>query len=467
MGISWMNNCSWIAAGIILLATSAPAQGRSVGAMPRGERHSSADLSTRAAEAVHDAAQDAQDRKPEAQDRAQEARDREQEARDREQEKRERAQEQAERVEEAYDNGREALDEDQFDRAEQKFDEVAKMNAAQADAALYWKAYAQNKLGQRAAALATLRDLKQRFPQSRWQKDGGALEIEVQQSSGQPAKPEAQSDEELKMLAIQGLMNSDPERAMPFLEKVLNGTGTPKEKSRAMFVMAQNGSPQSREILGRIARGQSNPDLQRKAVEYLGLFGGAESRKTLADVYGATSDNAVKRAVLKSFMLAGDKEHLFAAAKGEKDPDLRREAIRQLGLVHGVSELEQLYRSENSPELRRDILQAFFLAGDTTKLVDAAQNEKDPEVRRAAVRNLGLIGGDAAAGALQSIYARDTDRATREEVLNALFIQGNAKTLVVIARAEKDPELRKRAVEKLALMNSKDASDYMMELLQK
>jgi HEAT repeat protein len=467
MGISWMKNSSWMAAGIILLATSVPARGRSVAAMPRDERHSSADVSTRAAEAVNDAAQDAQDRKQEAQDHAQEAREREQEARDREQEKRDRAQEQAERVEEAYDNGREALDEDKFDRAEQKFDEVAKMNAAQADAALYWKAYAQNKLGKRAAALATLRDLKQRFPQSRWQKDGGALEIEVQQSSGQPAKPEAQSDEELKMLAIQGLMNSDPDRAMPFLEKVLNGTGTPKEKSRAMFVMAQNGSPQSREILGRIARGQSNPDLQRKAVEYLGLFGGVESRKTLADVYGATSDNAVKRAVLKSFMLAGDKEHLFAAAKGEKDPDLRREAIRQLGLVHGVSELEQLYRSENSPELRRDILQAFFLAGDTTKLVDAAQNEKDPEVRRAAVRNLGLIGGDAAAGALQSIYARDTDRSTREEVLNALFIQGNAKTLVVIARAEKDPELRKRAVEKLALMNSKDASEYMMELLQK
>jgi tetratricopeptide (TPR) repeat protein len=178
MGISWMRNSSWIAAGIILLATSAPAQGRSVAAMPRDERHSSADMSTRAAEAVHDAAQDAQDRKPEAQDRAQEARDREQEARDREQEKRERVQEQAERVEEAYDNGREALDEDQFDRAEQKFDEVAKMNLAQADAALYWKAYAQNKLGKRAAALATLQDLKQRFPQrtvERWKLRSSSL----------------------------------------------------------------------------------------------------------------------------------------------------------------------------------------------------------------------------------------------------------------------------------------------------
>jgi HEAT repeat protein len=407
------------------------------------------------------------DREQDAQDRDEERRDREQEAREREQEKRDRAQERAERVQEVYDSGRDALDEDRFDRAEAKFDEVAKMNAAQTDAALYWKAYAQNKLGKRDAALATIADLKQRFPQSRWQKDAGALEIEVRQSSGQPTKPESQNDDELKMLAIQGLMNSDPERAMPLLEKVLNGTGTPKEKSRAMFVMAQSGSAQSREILGRIARGQSNPDLQRKAVEYLGIFGGAEARKTLAEVYAASSDSAVKRAVLKGFMIAGDKEHLFAAAKIEKDPDLRREAIRQLGLVKGDSELEQLYQTEPSTDVRREILQAFFLAGDSGRLLEAAQNEKDMELRRAAVRNLGLVGGENASSALQSIYSKESNRAVREEVLQALFIEGNAKALVAIARNEKDPELKKMAVQKLSLMNSKDAAEYMMELLQK
>src|SRR5271170_3759582 len=400
-------------------------------------------------------------------DRAQETRDRKREARDRDQEKRDRAQERVEHLQEIYDSGRDALDEDRFERAEEKFGEVAKMNGAQADAALYWKAYAENKLGKRDAALATIADLKQRFPQSRWQKDAGALEIEVRQSSGQPTKPESQNDDELKMLAIQGLMNSDPERAMPLLEKVLNGAGTPKEKSRAMFVMAQSGSPQAREILGRIARGQDNPDLQRKAVEYVGLFGGAEARKTLTEVYAGSSDKAVKRAVLKSFMISGDKEQLFAAAKNEKDPDLRREAIRQLGLVKGDSELEQLYLAETSVDIRRDILQAFFLSGDTTRLLQAAQNEKDVELRRAAIRNLGLVGGENASSALQAIYNKEADRGVREEVLNALFIGGDAKTLVAIARNEKDPELKKMAVQKLSLMNSKESTDYMMELLQK
>ncbi len=175
----------------------------------------------------------------------------------------------------------------------------------------------------------------------------------------------------------------------------------------------------------------------------------------------------MKHAILRSYMIGGDHERLFTAAKSEKDESLRREAIRQLGLVHGTSELEQLYQAENSTDLRREILQAFFLAGDSGRLVKAAQGEKDAELRRAAIRNLGLIHSDDSGKALQEIYSRDADRSVKEEVLNAYFLQGNAKALVAIARSEKDPELKKTAVSKLSLMNSKEGTDYLMELLQK
>ena len=411
--------------------------------------------------------QEARDKEQEKREREQEAREREEEKREREQEARERVQEKIERLQELYDDGREDLDEDRYDRAADKFRQLADLNGPQTDAALYWKAYAENRMGKRDTALATIADMKRRFPQSRWQKDATALEIEVKQSTGQPVKPADQSDEELKMLAIQGLMSSDPERTLPLLEKVINGSGTPKEKSKALFVLAQSRSAQAREILGRIARGQTNPDLQRKAVEYLGLFGGSEARKTLAEVYASSSDASVKHAILRSYMIGGDHEHLFAAAKSEKDESLRREAIRQLGLVHGTSELEQLYQAETSTDLRRDILQAFFLAGDSGRLVKAAQGEKDADLRRAAIRNLGLIHSEDSGKALQDIYAKEADRAVKAEVLNAYFLQGNAKALVAIARSEKDPELKKTAVSKLSLMHSKEGTDYLMELLQK
>jgi hypothetical protein len=420
------------------------------------------------AQQARDQEQEKRDREQAARDREQEKRDREQEVRDREQEKRDREQEHMERLSELYDEGREALDEDRYDRAAEKFDELARTTGSQADAALYWKAYAQNRMGKRDTALATIADLKRRFPQSRWLKDASALEIDVRQRSGQPPRPEAESDEELKMLAIQGLMNNNPEKALPMLEKELNGTDTPRLKEKALFVIAQSGSPEARQILGRIAAGKSNPELQRKAVEYLGIFGGKESRKTLADVYAQDTDESVKRAILRSYMISGDKEDLFAAAKSEKNENLRREAIRQLGIVHGIDELQQLYQKETSTDIKREILQAFFLAGDSKRLVEAATGEKDPELRRTAVRNLGLINSPDSASALKTIYGKETDRDVRAEVLNGYFLQGNASALVAIARSEKDSQLKKEAVSKLSLMgNNKDATDYLMEILQK
>ena len=411
--------------------------------------------------------EDLQSAAEEEQDSSAEKREREQEKRDREQEARDREQEHQERLQEMYERGREALDEDRYEQARNEFVQLAKEKGAQVDAALYWQAYADQRLGRKQEALAAIADLKQRFPKSRWQKDASALEIEVRQGSGQPAHPEAQGDEELRMLAIQSLMNSNPERAMPLLEKVLNGSATPKEKSKALFVLAQSGSAQGREVIGRIARGDSNPELQRKAVEYLGIFGGSEARKIMADIYASSGDESVKRQILRSYMIAGDKEHLFTAAKSEKSEALRAEAIRQLGLVHGEAELEQLYKTETSPQIRRELMQAFFLAGDSNRLLTAAREEKDPEVRRIAVRNMGLIGSKEAGQALQELYAKETDRGIREEVLNAFFLQGNATALVAVARTEKDQGLRKVAVQKLALMQSKEATDYMMELLQK
>ena len=394
----------------------------------------------------------------------QDAREREQEKREREQEKKEQEQEKIERMQELYDDGREALDDDKYQQAEQKFGALAHLNGPQTDAALYGKAYAETRQGKRDAARATIAELKRRYPQSRWKRDGEALEIEVRQSTGHPVNPESQSDEELKTLALQGVMNSDPERGIQLIEKRLAGSASPKDKSKMLFVLAQNGSGKAQELLGKIAQGQSNPELQRKAVEYLGIFGGSGAANTLAAVYTSSSDAGVKRAVIRSYMISGNREQLFKLAKGERDESLKREAIRQLGLVGGQNELQQLYQSEASTDVRREILQGFFLAGESEKLVQVAQTDKDPELRRAAIRNIGLMGKS---DVLQSIYTKETDRSLKEEVLNSYFLSGNAKGLVAIAKSEKDAGLKKRAVEKLSLMNSKEGNEYLMELLNK
>jgi len=455
--------------GALLLATPALVQRTAAAPLPASIQTQEQEQEKRDHEQeARDREQEKHDREEEARDREQEKRDREQEARDREQERRDREQERLDEQSELYEDGREALDDDHYEKAEAKFDQLAQLNGPQTDAALYWKAYSENRMGKRDSALATVVEFKRRFPQSRWMRDLNALELEVKQSTGQTPHPEAQQDEELRMLALQGLMNSDPDKAIPLLGKVLNNaSASPKEKSQALFVLAQRGSPQAQEILSQIAKGQSNPDLQQKAIQYLGMFGGAQSRKTLAEVYASSQDTSIKRAILRSYMISGDREHLFEAAKNEKDDDVKREAIRQLGLVHGLTELQQLYRADNSPAVRRELLQAFFLAGDASKLLEVAQSDKDPELRRTAIRNLGLIHSDDSAKALQGIYAKESDRGVKEEVLNAYFLQNNATAIVAIARVEKDPQLKKTAVSKLSIMHSKEATDYLMELLQK
>ena len=413
-------------------------------------------------------------------------REREEEKREREQDKREAEQDRVERLQELYDDGREDLDDEHYEQALVKFAELVKMNGPQTDAALYWKAYAENRLGKKTAALSSIAEIRSKYAQSRWKKDADALEIEVRQSSGSPVKIDDVPDKDLKALALRSLWQSDPERAAPVTEKILNGSNSPKYKAEILFAAAQSGSSQAMELLARVAQGQSNPDLQRKAIEYLSMFGqgaviggvkggveggvqgGASGPHTTKDllskIYLSTSDEGVKRAIIRSHLLSGDRTSLLAEAKNEKSESLRKEAIRTLGLTGGTSELEQLYQAETSPDVKREILQAFFLSGDSRRMEQAAMSEKDLELRRTAIRNLGLMGKS---DLLQSIYAKETDYSLKEEVLNAYFLSGNAKALVAVARAEKDASLKRKAVEKLSLMNSKEGNEYMMELLNK
>jgi HEAT repeat protein len=67
---------------------------------------------------------------------------------------------------------------------------------------------------------------------------------------------------------------------------------------------------------------------------------------------------------------------------------------------------------------------------------------------------------------LLEIFKSDSNPNVRHAVLNALFLQGNGKALVELARAEKDPAMKQEIVSKMALVHSKEVTDYMMEVLK-
>ena len=436
-------------------------------------RESSAAREATVREAMQDAQQEQREKAIESRNKAREkqleerekAREKAQEAREREREKRESMSDESERIDDMYDEAMESIDEEDWSDALRPLNRLMSLNM-KVDAALYWTSYAQAKMNRSAAALASLARLQKEFPTSRWAKEGKALEMEVRGKAGQAPRPDQEDDDDLKLMAVSAMAQTDPHEALPVLTKILASlSSSRKVKERSLFVLAQMGSDQAGNAIAEVARGNSSPELQRKAIQYLGVFGGPVNRKVLSEVYSSTTDNALRKQILNSFMVSGDLARVLAAAKTEKDPALRSTAVRLLGVMGGTAELGQMYTTATSTDEKKDILQALFVGGAIEPVAAAAKGEKNKDVRLTAVRNLGLMGRRSET-VLAEIYRVETDPDVKKEVLNAFFLQGNSARLVEIAKAEKDPMLRKEAVHWLSLMNSKEARAYMLELLK-
>ncbi|HWE48255.1 MAG TPA: HEAT repeat domain-containing protein [Bryobacteraceae bacterium] len=307
-----------------------------------------------------------------------------------------------------YSAGTRALDSRQYETAIRSFDKVIAAKSDRADGALYWKAYALNRLGRTDDALAAIASLRRDFPGSRWLNDAQALEVEAKQRAGKPVSPGDESNEDLKLMAINGLMNADPSRAIPLLDGVLKGAGSPRLKDRAIFVLTQSSSPEARRLLADYAKGGANPDLQLRAIRYLGMAGTADTKQQLKDIFRASTDAPVKAEILRSLAVSGGGADILDMTKDEKNPKLRSEAIRDAAVIANVP-----------------------------------------------------------TDSLLKLYASETDSSVKKEIVSDLFIRHGAKELVELARKESDPAMKKTIVERLSLMReSKEATDYMMELLK-
>ena len=370
-----------------------------------------------------------------------------------------------ERESDRYEEGTDAIDDEDWDQAIQAFRDVASMKGSRADGALYWMAYALHKSGRRSEAISAIDALKKNHPQSKWLDDAKVLEIEARQAGGERVRPERIADDDLKMIAINSLMHSDPEKAYPLLEKIVRGTSAKKIKERALFILAQSPDPRAQKLIGDIARGNANPDLQKDAVKYIGIHGGSQNRAVLSEVYASAKTRDVKKEVLHAFMIAGDKERVLAAAKSEPDAELREDAIHLLGVMGARTELASLYANETSRNVKEEIIQGLFISGDSARIGELARTEKDPQLRREAIRKLGLMGGTTTA-TLMSLYNAETSMEGKEAVIEAFFLQGNARALIDLSKKETNRELRKEALQKLSLMNDEEALAYMLQILE-
>ena len=364
-----------------------------------------------------------------------------------------------------YEDAADYIDDEEWELAIEEFTKVAQMNGSRQDGALYWMAYALNKLNRRSEALNVIEGLKKGHPNSRWINDAKALEIEVRQRAGQKVRPE-NVDDDVKVIAIQSLMHTDPEKAFPLLDKIVKGGSYSKKmKEQALFILSQSSSPRAQALLADIAKGNANPEIQEEAIRYLGISGGQRNGQLLAEIYASpNASKDTKEEVLKAWMISGNKARVLEAARGEKSMDLREEAIRLLGVMGARAELASMYANETSRELKEEIIQGLFIAGDHARITELATNEKDTRLRAEAIQKLGLMGSKSTQ-ALLGFYANG-DRDVKEAVVQGLFVMGNAKALIDLAKKETNREMKKEILQKLSVMGSDDAVAYMLEILE-
>ena len=373
---------------------------------------------------------------------------------------------------ENYRQGKRALDAKRWGEAREYFERAVALQSTESgksDAALYWLAYALQKNGQSGEALEVLSRLRHdQFSGSPWLDDARALEIEIRGQGAGALEPEQETQDELKLIALYGLMERDPSRAMPHLKKILAESSNPQMRGKVLFVLGQSDEPEARKMILEMARGESDKELQRQAIRFLAIAVSedAETMQILEEIYRNTDDLEVRKEVLHGFMINEEVERILEAARSESNPELRAAAVHNLGVMEAVDSLRALYRSEKSIEVKGQILHSLFIADDMDTLLQVARTDPEDELRRRAIHSIGLMDGEASLAALDELYRSEESTEVRKAVVDAWFHQDAAAPLIAVVRETGNSELRKAALRHLARMDTPEAEAILLEILE-
>jgi len=370
-----------------------------------------------------------------------------------------------------YNMGLSALNNRKYEDAIVRFDKVIAQKAAHVEGAIYWKAFAQYKLGKTQESLDGIALLRKDYPKSQYLNDAKVLEVDARKMAGQPVDPSKMDDDDLKLLAIQGLQGTDPERAITACETVLGANNSLRVKKQALFLLATFSEPRAHQVLLSYAEGKGNPELQREAL--LRLASRGRQPTTAAEfkrIYESTTDVAIKSAIIDAYRVSGNKMELFNVAGNPGNViDLRRQAVSGLSDIAAPQELMALYQKEENKDLRAQMVSVLSSMGAVDQLTQILKTEKEPTVRRTAIRSLGNQKTDKTGATLVQIYGTETDKDVKKAIISALGNQNNAEGLVGIVQKETAMDLKMAIVQKLSEMapKSKVAADYLAELIKR
>lgn len=379
----------------------------------------------------------------------------------------------------AFREGRDLIEGEKWQQAAEKFDGFINEfpKDRDIDAALYWYAYALHKQGKKDEAVGPLMRLIKNFPTSSWRREAEAMLVVL--GRGEAIQQALDRNNcEIKMLALQSLFQADEDRAINFVNEVLqsNAEATcPGIKAAAISLLGSHGGARATPILLNIARQQGDLKLRLTAIRRLGEQNGDAIADELVKLYEADRTTEIRSQILRAFAemhTPRSQAKLMEIARSSDDMALRRVAVRYLGEQNDSASLDELIRlfdSDRTPELRSQILRALSAREDPkaqAKLLDIARKGETPELRIEAIRRLGERGKTSFDDLLQ-LYNSEMNEQIRLSLIRAYAELDDSRArakLFEIARAADKLELRLYAIRRLGEKNDEQTIDQLIAL---
>jgi HEAT repeat protein len=293
--------------------------------------------------------------------------------------------------------------------------------------------------------------------------------------------PSEEEDDDERVAALNALIQMDAERAMPILNKVLERRDACSAglRRKAVFLVSQKHTPETADILLRVARNDPDQEVREQAVFWLSQVPDERAVTMLQDILNSSSNEDLKNKAL--FALSQHRSARGAqflrdyALREEASDELRGQAVFWLGQRRSPENAEflrSLYDRVKSDEVKEKIL--FSLSqqkgmGNDKWLIDIARNTKENiELRKKALFWAGQ--GAASADQLLGLYASLPDSEMREQLI-FVYSQRHEPAMVdkllEIAKNDRDPELRKKAIFWLGQSHDPRVQQFLLDLINR
>jgi HEAT repeat protein len=329
---------------------------------------------------------------------------------------------------------------------------------------------------QAAATLADAQELLVRVEAQLAQQGDAQAAAAITQQAQEACGP----DQEMRVAALNALLNMNSERAIPILQDVLRDRDACSVELRrqAVFLISQKMTDESVDILLDLAHRNPDPDpeVREQAVFWLSQVRSDEALTALESILSESDDPEVQEAALFALSQHGGERAGRVLREFAERPDspmeLRENALFWIGQTPGGGEyLRSVYSRIEDPELRSGLLHS--IAQDDSEstrqwlMARVRDTSEDMEVRTEALFWVSQEGGFSIAE-LRELFGGFDDPELKEQVIFAASQRDDRESvdfLMEVAEDRENGELREQAIFWLGQSDDPRVPDFLLRII--